>query len=274
MLCTTHKMMFLQKSVDCVWVYESFIYTDTRALRFKLDNSESNDLFCFLGFVLVMVRHTSSKTGVRITEVDRIERTKLLCFLCSIENTVCAADDTNTPEKLGDENLFKQVGHLSFSRLFPLLFDYPAVSLIFILTFYLCSRCRRPELRFAWIGTAKVWMTCVSSHLRHPWGRCWPPIPPTVIPLGCQMPQLTQSWLLMKAFTPFRIVKPNLSMAAGPLTASPWTCWVTNSFWNSYFSHIKAKGHLQVRLDLNVAKTRMSNFSITWWWYWGCRGFK
>lgn len=27
-----------------------------------------------------MIRHTSSKTGVRITEVDRIERTKLLCF--------------------------------------------------------------------------------------------------------------------------------------------------------------------------------------------------
>lgn len=72
--------MFLQKSVDSVWVYESFIYTDTHALRFKLDNSESNDLFCFLVFVLVMIRHTSSKTGVRITEVDRIERTKLLCF--------------------------------------------------------------------------------------------------------------------------------------------------------------------------------------------------
>lgn len=142
------------------------------------------------------------------------------------------------------------------------------------LTLYLCSRFRRQELRCAWIGTAKVWMTCASSHLKHPWGQCCPWIPPIVTPLGSRKPPPTQSWLLTKAFTRFRLVKPNLSTATGHLTASLWTCWVMNSFWNSYFSYIKAKGHFQVQLDFNVTKTRMSNiFSTTRWWYWQCRGF-
>lgn len=35
-------------------------------------------------------------------------------FLCSTENTVCAADDTKDPEKMRDEDLLKQVDHLPF----------------------------------------------------------------------------------------------------------------------------------------------------------------
>lgn len=151
---------------------------------------------------------------------------------------MCAADDTKDPEKMCDEDLLKQVGHLPFcclsSTLSPV--DWPAVSLWFVLTSCLCCRCPRWEHRFAWIGTAKAWTMYVSSRLRHPWGRHLPLTPLIVIPSGSQMPQQTQSWLLMKVFSLYRIVKPNLpSMAAGLLTASPWTCWVMNSFWNSYF---------------------------------------
>lgn len=56
---------------------------------------------------------------LELESLKMIELKEYHCVLiCAIENTVCAADDANTPETLGDEDLFKQVGH-SISSSFP-----------------------------------------------------------------------------------------------------------------------------------------------------------
>lgn len=99
--------MFLQESLDCVKVWREIVQFNLFIIvllkRFSL----------ILGFVLDVV------PKLEFESLKMIELKEYNCVsIYSIENTVCAADDTSTPEKLGDENLLKQVGRL-ISSSFP-----------------------------------------------------------------------------------------------------------------------------------------------------------